>query len=91
MAGGNWSMDAPSWDSGARSPSVGTFVLAIDHGAVGRGFPERITGHLDRLSGSGVRLPQTQPSATPDTLALRADVVAALRRHGDNHATTTGR
>ena len=30
MAGGNWSMDAPSWDSGSRSPSVGMFVLAVD-------------------------------------------------------------
>jgi (2R)-3-sulfolactate dehydrogenase (NADP+) len=29
MAGGNWSMDGPPWDSGARSPSVGMFVSGV--------------------------------------------------------------
>ena len=84
MAGGNWSMDAPPWDSGARSPSVGMFVLAVDHGAVGLGFPARAAEHLGRLADSGVQLPgdrRTGPSTVPaDHLALRADVVAALRR-----------
>jgi (2R)-3-sulfolactate dehydrogenase (NADP+) len=83
MAGGNWSMDAPPWDSGARSPSVGMFVLAIDHSAVGVGFPARAADHLGRLADSGVQLPgdrRTGPSAVPaDHLVLRADVVAALR------------
>ena len=84
MAGGNWSMDAPPWDSGARSPSVGMFVLAIDHSAVGVGFPARAANHLGRLADSGVmQLPgdrRTGPSAVPaDHLVLRADVVAALR------------
>ena len=84
MAGGNWSMDAPSWDSGSRSPSVGMFVLAIDHGAVGRGFPARAEAHLDRLAASGVHLAggrRTAQFAVPsDSLALRANVAAALRR-----------
>ncbi len=84
MAGGNWSMDAPPWDSGARSPSIGMFVLAVDHGAVGPGFPARAAEHLDRLADSGVQLPgdrRAGPSAVPaDHLVLRADVVAALRR-----------
>jgi (2R)-3-sulfolactate dehydrogenase (NADP+) len=84
MAGGNWSMDAPPWDSGARSPSVGMFVLAVDHSAVGLGFPARAAEHLGRLADSGVQLPgdrRTGPSTVPaDHLVLRADVVAALRR-----------
>jgi (2R)-3-sulfolactate dehydrogenase (NADP+) len=84
MAGGNWSMDAPPWDSGARSPSVGMFVLAVDHSAVGLGFPARAAEHLGRLADSGVQLPgdrRTGPSAAAaDHLVLRADVVAALRR-----------
>jgi (2R)-3-sulfolactate dehydrogenase (NADP+) len=84
MAGGNWSMDAPPWDSGARSPSVGMFVLAVDHGAVGLGFRARAAEHLGRLADSGVQLPgdrRTGPSTVPaDHLVLRADVVAALRR-----------
>ena len=67
------------------------FVLAIDHGAIGRGFPARADEHLDRLSGSGLRLPRTRPSAVPDTLALQADVVGALRRRRADHATTGGK
>jgi (2R)-3-sulfolactate dehydrogenase (NADP+) len=39
MAGGRWSVDAPPWDTGRRSPSVGMFVLAVDHSALGPGFP----------------------------------------------------
>ncbi len=84
MAGGSWSMDAPPWDSGSRSPSVGMFVLAVDHSAVGRGFPARVEDHLERLAESGVRLPGGRPTGLPavpaGTLALRADVAAALRR-----------
>jgi (2R)-3-sulfolactate dehydrogenase (NADP+) len=80
MAGGNWSMDAPPWDSGSRSPSVGMFVLAVDHTAVGRGFPARADGHLDRLADSGVRLPGGRGTGPSEHLTLRADVLAALRR-----------
>jgi len=91
MAGGSWSMDAPPWDSGSRSPSVGMFVLAVDHSAVGRGFPARVEDHLDRLSGSGVQLPgsrQTERPAVPaSSLALRADVAAALRRRAGRAIT----
>ena len=89
MTGGTWSMDAPPWDSGSRSPSVGMFVLAIDYRAVehstgGGGFPARVEGHLERLTGSGVRLPGDRrtrlPSVPADSVALRAGVAAALRR-----------
>jgi (2R)-3-sulfolactate dehydrogenase (NADP+) len=87
MAGGSWSMDAPSWDSGSRSPSVGMFVLAVDHGAVGRGFPARAEDHIERLADSGVALPGGRRSGLPAVptgcLALRADVVATLRRRAD--------
>ena len=93
MAGGNWSMDAPSWNAGSRSPSVGMFVLAIDHATVGRGFPGRAEEHLDRLAGSGVHLAggrrTAQLAAPSDSLTLRADVVAALRR-GASRPTTAG-
>lgn len=30
MTGGSWSVDAPPWDSGSRSPSIGMFVLVVD-------------------------------------------------------------
>jgi (2R)-3-sulfolactate dehydrogenase (NADP+) len=91
MAGGRWSVDAPPWDSGSRSPSVGMFVLGVDHSAIGPGFPARAEEHLQRLAGCGVRLPgsrRTEPSAVPTGyLALRADVLVALR--GRAGPTTT--
>jgi hypothetical protein len=62
------------------------FVLAVDHGAVGLGFPARAADQLDRLAGAGVRLPgdRTGPAAADAaSLRLRADVVAALRRRAD--------
>jgi (2R)-3-sulfolactate dehydrogenase (NADP+) len=77
MAGGNWSTDAPPWDSGDRSPSVGMFVLAVDHGAVAPGYPERVGDQLARLADAGVRLPRAR-LAPADTVTLRADVFAAL-------------
>jgi (2R)-3-sulfolactate dehydrogenase (NADP+) len=84
MAGGRWSVDAPPWDSGSQSPSLGLFVLGIDHSAIGREFPARAEEHLERLADSGVRLPgsrRTEPPAVPTSdLALRTDVLATLRR-----------
>ena len=93
MAGGHWSMDAPPWDSGSRPPSIGMFVLAVDHSAFGPAFPARADEHLERLAGSGVRLSgsrRTESPAVPDGyLPLRADVLVALRRRAGS-ATTAG-
>lgn len=57
IAGGRWAVDAPPWDSGSRSSSIGMFVLAVGHSALGPGFPARVDERLERLAGSGVRLP----------------------------------
>jgi (2R)-3-sulfolactate dehydrogenase (NADP+) len=78
LAGGNWAMDAPPWDTGSRSPEVGMFVLAIDPDVLGRGSSARIAEHLDRLADSGVRLPR--PPGSDARLTLGADVAAASRR-----------
>jgi (2R)-3-sulfolactate dehydrogenase (NADP+) len=87
MAGGSWAVDAPPWDSGTRSPSVGMFVLAVDPGVIGTDFPVRAEEHLERLAGAGVRLPGGRPpeppTLPPDHLALGADVLLALRRRAD--------
>ena len=93
MAGGRWAMDAPPWDSGSRSPSIGTFVLAVDHSAIRPGFSARVETHLERLAGAGVRLTGTRPTELPavptGSLALRADVLAALRRRAGPTAAST--
>lgn len=93
MAGGRWSVDAPPWDSGSRSPSIGMFVLAVDHSAVGRGFPTRAEEHLERRAGSCIRLPgsrRTEPPAVPSgCLALRAAVLADLRRRAGRTTTAS--
>lgn len=59
LAGGRWSLDAPSFLDGDRSPSTGLFVLAVDPVAFGSaGFPSRLADHLDRLAGDyGVHVP----------------------------------
>jgi len=94
MAGGNWSMDAPPWDSGSRSPSVGMFVLAVNHRVVGTAFPARAESHLERLAGSGVRLPGERPAGPDpvrtDSVVLRADVADALRRRADARPPPAG-
>lgn len=94
MAGGRWAMDAPPWDSGSRSPSIGTFVLAVDHSAIRPGFPARVETHLERLAGAGVRLTGTRPTEPPALptgfLALRGDVLAALRRRANPTTTASG-
>ena len=91
MAGGNWSVDAPPWDSGSRSPAIGMFVLAVDHSAMGGAFPVRVTDYLNRLVDSGVQLSgrrrTTAPSAPTDHIELRAEVVEALRRRAGGNNT----
>ena len=56
MAGGSWSMDAPPWDSGSRSPSIGMFVLADRPPRRRTAFPSGAEDHLDRLAAQGVHL-----------------------------------
>lgn len=81
LAGGAWSIDAPSaWD-GSKSPSVGMFLLAVDPAAVDPDYPNRVQEHVDRLEGMGVRRPGMESLAASDSpIAVRNDVLAALRR-----------
>jgi (2R)-3-sulfolactate dehydrogenase (NADP+) len=58
LAGGNWSVDAPSFLEGERSPGIGMFILVIDPTFRERSFPRRLRLHLERLQRNyGVRLP----------------------------------
>lgn len=49
MSGASWSLDAGSFDTGNRSPSVGMFVVALDPGILDPAHTERVEALLDRL------------------------------------------
>jgi (2R)-3-sulfolactate dehydrogenase (NADP+) len=57
LAGANWSLDAPSFSSGNRSPRSGLFVLAIQPAMLDADFAARLAVQLDRLAALGVHIP----------------------------------
>lgn len=50
MSGGAFSLDAPPFDSGHESPSVGLFAIAIDPTAFDPDYPSRAEAHLRDLT-----------------------------------------
>ncbi|WP_437344303.1 Ldh family oxidoreductase [Mesorhizobium marinum] len=50
LSGANWSLDAPSFESGAESPATGLFLLAIAPGLIDPQFAVRLKAQLDRLA-----------------------------------------
>lgn len=83
MAGGLWSVDAPSAYEGADCPSVGMFLLALDPAVVDPGYAARVQEHVERLAGLGVRRPgmaRVQDGDVP--ISVRHDVLETLRRAG---------
>ncbi|MFV0434887.1 MAG: Ldh family oxidoreductase [Leucobacter sp.] len=79
LAGGNFSVDAPAFDSGDQSPGIGVFLLCID--------PEKFGGSVERLSSQlgllrdehGVRLPALELTELPDEVEIADDLLARLR------------
>jgi (2R)-3-sulfolactate dehydrogenase (NADP+) len=61
LSGGAWSLDAPSFETGSESPSVGMVVIGI---AVEDGFAARLGQQLNRLSGRRMRIPGRRPGNT---------------------------
>lgn len=58
LSGANWSLDAPSFSSGARSPGAGLFVLALEPKLLDPDFSGRMATQMRRLSGDyGVHIP----------------------------------
>lgn len=61
LAGGNWSMDAPSFDKGSLSPAIGVFIIAINPGFFSENYIQRITKLVRVLeSEHGVYVPGRQ-------------------------------
>jgi len=57
LAGGEWGLDAPPFQSGGSSPSVGMTVIALDPSAFDEDYLQRSGDYLRRLEELGVRLP----------------------------------
>ncbi len=57
LTGANWSLDAPPFDRGGRSPGAGLLVAAIAPRLIAPDFPKRLRLQLERLAGLGVHIP----------------------------------
>lgn len=73
LAGANWSLDAPSFVAGNRSPGAGLFVLAIAPRGAATNLACRLTAQLDRLAELGAHIPGRAKLAGADSDALRLD------------------
>lgn len=80
LAGGLWSLDSPSFDSGDQSPSIGVFIIAINLEFFDQDFPQRINAHFTTLEEVyGVYLPgRSHPSM--DTIAVDRELYAKLMK-----------
>ena len=57
----NWSLDAPSFAQGDRSPGVGLFILALAPNILAPDLPERLALQIERLAAAGIHIPGRQP------------------------------
>ncbi len=87
LTGANWSLDAPSITQGNRSPGTGLLIIAIDPGAFGPGFEERLATHARRLHAEGVHIPgrakaAARRRAASDGIEVCVGTVDRIRSHG---------
>lgn len=72
VAGANWSLDAPSFTHGDRSPGAGLLIIAIKPTILAPNFSIRLASHLARLATKGIHIPGRKQSSLeielPDTL-----------------------
>lgn len=86
VAGANWSLDSPSFASGAESPGSGLLVAAIEPKVLAPDFEPRLARQLDRLERDyGVHIPgkgkgEAAMRAARDGVTVEAELVARLRR-----------
>lgn len=78
LTGGNWSIDAPSFAEGDRSPSVGLFVVAIKPDLLVPDFSARLASQIERLAALGVRIPGSHLNITE--IDVPADILKAIDR-----------
>ncbi|MFD0711611.1 Ldh family oxidoreductase [Paenibacillus sp. GCM10027626] len=79
MTGANWSLDAPSFEQGNRSPGVGLFLVALNPELLAPDFSARMASQLERLSSKGIHIPGG--SCFKDEIELSSSLVATLEAY----------
>lgn len=76
LTGANWSLEAPDFNRGDRSPGAGLLVIAVAPRLFDASFVLRLETHLQKLEHLGVYVPgRTHAHATPGEFALPAALV----------------
>ena len=78
LSGANWSLDAPSFTTGAASPAAGLFVVVIAPALMAEDFAGRLARQLERLAGLGIHIPG-RGSAAIELPASLVDQIDAYR------------
>jgi len=81
LSGANWSLDAPSFTTGGRSPGAGLTVVAIAPALLAPDFAARLEAQLQRLGGMGVHIPGAAARSGGTDVRLSPALVATLRRY----------
>ena len=81
LSGANWSLDAPSFAAGGRSPGVGLTVVAIAPALLAPDFASRLEAQLQRLDGKGVHIPGAAARSGATEVRLPPALAATLRRY----------
>ena len=88
LSGANWSLDAPAFTAGAKSPGAGMTVVAIAPGLLDPDFTERVESQLLRLQAKGVHVPgiaarsRLQPPGS-GYVCLSVELITTLRRYAE--------
>lgn len=84
LSGANWSLDAPSFVEGEKTPGAGLFVLALEPKLLDSQFEQRVADQLERLrSRYGVHIPgisgaEASDRAAAHGLTVSKEVVARI-------------
>ena len=77
LTGANWSLDAPDFMHGDRSPGVGLLVIAAAPRLFDANFAARLEAHLQRLESLGVYVPG-RSSAAIEEFVLPAALIERI-------------
>jgi (2R)-3-sulfolactate dehydrogenase (NADP+) len=81
LTGANWSLDAPSFASGARSPGAGLLVIAIAPKRLAPDFAERLRAQCERLEERGVHIPNRSGRPAKASFDLPSELVERVEAY----------